>query len=188
MSNELIAGRYQLAARGTRLGAFIVDTIFQAIFATAGIFVLGFDEQYLQIWQKMMQGGIITLGDTLFIVAVNQASYLVLNTYLLARRGQTIAKYLFGIAIVDHESGRIVPVAKNIAMRILPVTAVGLVPGVGFILQLANWLCIFGDHRRCVHDYLCGTSVIEVPKHKPTPPVAQDDAPDRRDDTPDTDA
>lgn len=175
MDNELIAGRYALAGRGSRLGAFIVDTIFQAIFATAAIFVLGLDEQYMEIMRKMTEEGTIGFGDILFVVSVNQVSYLVLNAYLLARRGQTIAKYLFGIAIVDHESGRIVSIAKIITMRILPVTAVGLVPGVGVIGQLANWLFIFGDQRRCVHDHLCGTSVIEVPKRRPSPPTTQDE-------------
>ncbi len=143
-----------LASRGVRLGGAIIDTIISLIVMVPIMHYTG----YLQ--SATLSG--MDLGQQALLGVVGFIVYLVLNGYLLAKRGQTIGKALVGTRIVSVDDERILPLTKLLALRVVPVSVVSLVPYVGNILGIINVLFIFRDDRRCVHDLIAGTKVVNA--------------------------
>jgi uncharacterized RDD family membrane protein YckC len=85
------------------------------------------------------------------------------NLYLLATRGQTIGKKLQRIRIValegDHHPGlfRVFWLRSFINGLIGSIPLFGPIP----VYSLIDVLCIFGRERRCIHDYLAQTRVVQ---------------------------
>lgn len=153
-----------LASRGVRLGAFVLDQLIVGFSAAVLVFVLGMDEELMRVvaGEELPSGSLLV---RIFIVQVGV--HLALNGYLLGSRGQTIGKMLVGIRIVEASGGALVPLPKLYGVRELLPRAVFALPTVGPLMMLADALFIFGDARRCVHDYLCGTVVEEAPRPQP---------------------
>ncbi|MEJ7590299.1 MAG: RDD family protein [Planctomycetaceae bacterium] len=101
---------------------------------------------------------------TLIGLVVGLAWYLILNGYLLAKRGQTIGKLAAGTRIVDFNTGELVPLIPLLLKRNLVIQILGAVPFVGGFVSLADVLMIFRSSRRCLHDDIAGTKVIKVRK------------------------
>ena len=153
-----------LASRGVRLGAFLLDQLIVGFSAALLVFVLGMDEELMRVvtGEEPPPGSLLV---RIFIVQIGV--HLALNGYLLGSRGQTIGKMLVGIRIVDANSGALVPLPKLYGVRELLPKAIFALPTVGPLMMLADALFIFGDARRCVHDYLCGTVVEEASRPAP---------------------
>jgi len=88
--------------------------------------------------------------------------FLVLHGYFLATRGQTIGKIAAGVRIVDFHTGQLLSFGKLIGLRVIPVWVAAVVPFAGGCLALIDILFIFGNDRRCVHDLIAGTKVVEA--------------------------
>jgi uncharacterized RDD family membrane protein YckC len=95
-----------------------------------------------------------------FILMLALAGY---NLYLLATRGQTIGKKLQRIRIValegDHHPGlfRVFWLRSFLNVLIGSIPLLDPIP----IYSIIDILCIFGKDRRCIHDYLAGTRVVQ---------------------------
>lgn len=63
--------------------------------------------------------------------------------------------------IVD-ENGQIPPIGPLFFRRYIILWAIAYVPFVGGFIGLLNPLFIFGKEKRCIHDYLAGTYVIDI--------------------------
>ena len=101
---------------------------------------------------------------SLISLVVGVAWYLILNGYLLAKRGQTIGKLAAGTRIVDFHTGELVPLIPLLLKRNLVIQMLSAVPLVGNFVGLADVLMIFRSSRRCLHDEIAGTKVIKVRK------------------------
>lgn len=88
--------------------------------------------------------------------------FLLLHGYLLATRGQTIGKMLLGVRIVDYNTDQLLSFGKLIGLRVVPVWMVSLIPFAGGCLVLIDTLFIFGNERRCIHDLIAGTKVVQA--------------------------
>ena len=87
--------------------------------------------------------------------------FLILNGYLLFKRGQTIGKVVVKTRIVDL-NGNIPSFGKLIVLRYLIFALVSsLIPIIGPFVGLEVFL-IFFKERRCLHDYIAGTRVVDV--------------------------
>jgi uncharacterized RDD family membrane protein YckC len=144
----------ELADRGQRLGAAIVDGIIGMALATPMMFLLGtFDYlragQPLPAWLTIVSTG---LGFVLFALV---------NGYFLKTNGQTIGKKVIGIKIVDM-SNQLPTLGRVLGLRYLPITLVTAVPILGQILPLIDVLFIFRKDRRCLHDLIAGTRVVRA--------------------------
>ena len=98
----------------------------------------------------------------LHVLLLAIGAYLLLNGWLLWRRGQTIGKWALGIAIADaNSSGGKAPLWKLIFMRawFFPLLFGAVYLPVG-VLVLIDHLFIFTRRRRCLHDLFCGTVVV----------------------------
>jgi len=103
---------------------------------------------------KTEEKGLVTLGGmTLFLL---------LNGYLLATAGQTIGKRLVGTRIVNVSDERIPKFLTLVGARYGSTWLIGLIPGVGNLYGFVDALFVFRNDRRCLHDWIAGTKVINA--------------------------
>ncbi len=76
---------------------------------------------------------------------------------LIASRGQSLGKMLLGMKIVDPHGGNPGFVC-GVVLRNWLCYLLCLIPFFGFF----DWIVIFGESRRCIHDYLAGTRVVDI--------------------------
>jgi uncharacterized RDD family membrane protein YckC len=77
------------------------------------------------------------------------------------RNGQTIGKKLVGIKVARTDGSR-ATLGRIFWLRYLLNTVITLVPGLGGLYALVDILMIFGEARRCCHDYIADTIVIRA--------------------------
>lgn len=90
-------------------------------------------------------------------------TYHAYSWYLIATRGQNITKRWFGIKIVKLD-GQPVDFVSGVLLRNWVMFFVALfVPCyLGHLVNWAGYLAIFSDDRRCLHDHIASTVVVEV--------------------------
>ncbi len=135
-----------LASRGVRLGAAILDGLLVLAAMIPGFIMLGLDTES---WAAYVLMGIGWLGI---------GSY---QWYLIATRGQSLAKGWLKIKIVKTD-GRDVGFWDGVVLRVWIISIVANIPYLGGVVGLVDALMIFGEAKRCLHDHLAGTVVIEV--------------------------
>jgi len=86
----------------------------------------------------------------------------ILQIYLLVTRSQTIGKYLVNTQIVEFETGVPAGFMKTFVLRSFVSGLIGAIPFVGFIYPLVDILFIFRADRRCIHDLIAGTNVVDI--------------------------
>lgn len=145
-------GASELAGRGIRLGAVIIDGLIVGGITFAIMMATGYMDRAM--------AGTQGVGELVFMAVLGLVIFIAVQGYFLAQSGQTVGKKILGIQIVDNDTEELVPVVKLIGMRYVILGVVGNIPLVGFIASIVNALFIFRDDRRCVHDLLAGTKVI----------------------------
>ena len=123
------------ASRGSRFLAAIVDTA-AALVVYLAAFVLNEPALFFL--------GILALAA--------------IQIYFLSVQGQTIGKMVMNIRIVKFdtdENGGFVP---NVLLRTILNGILGFIP----FYSLVDVLFIFREDRRCIHDLIAGTKVVEA--------------------------
>ncbi|MCW8193248.1 RDD family protein [Proteobacteria bacterium 005FR1] len=151
-----IASAGQLASRWARLGAALIDGFLVAIIALPIIMALGLFETAMAAAQT---GEGMSMQYTIISGVLSMAAFLFLNGYLLAKSGQTVGKKLVSIRIADMDGDK-VPFSKLVGLRYIPYWGFSYIPIVGGLLGLINVLFIFRSDKRCIHDLIAGTQVI----------------------------
>ena len=100
-------------------------------------------------------------------VALGIAAYLLLNGWLLHRRGQTLGKWLLKIRMVDSKNNKIPPLWRFVCVRALffPTLYLPLlysIVGLFAIIPLIDLGHALRPDRRCLHDLAAGTRVVSV--------------------------
>ena len=142
--------RADLATRGTRLGAKLIDgvVLFVVVFAVvmAGSAAGSTGAEQYGSWM-------------LAVLVLAFALVLGVQAWLLHRHGQTVGKKILGIRIVRGDLSRC-GLARIVFLRVLPFSVVGFIPLVGPAVGLVDALMIFGDDHRTLHDRLADTVVV----------------------------
>ena len=141
-----------LASRWKRLGGAIIDSIISMIIAFIFMSQMG-------ILKRLFEGERMTITEQIYLFIIGWAAFLIIQGYLLYKRGQTIGKALVGTKIVDLK-GNIPNFGKLLLLRYFVFGLTAQIPFIGGLFGLANVLFIFGEDRRCLHDHLAGTVVI----------------------------
>lgn len=100
------------------------------------------------------------LSPDLFIKMVGSSvlAFFLINGFLLLARGQTLGKRLMNIAIVDLQGGPCTP-ANLILNRYISQVVMIFVP----LLNIVDFMMMFFRRdRRCLHDLLAKTRVIDL--------------------------
>ena len=88
--------------------------------------------------------------------------FVAMNGYLLAKRGQTVGKWVVGTRIVYASNDGLPTLATTLGVRYGVVWLINLIPIVNNVFGLIDALFIFRRDRRCLHDLIAGTKVINV--------------------------
>jgi uncharacterized RDD family membrane protein YckC len=167
----------ELADRGSRAAAFMLDVVFIILVMLAGGIALAFTARVLEVWTYV----ILFLGFFLLRIF-----YFPITE--LAFRGATPGKRILGLRVIDRRGGPLKPeaiVVRNLMREVevfMPLTmlAVPSVTGFAALEQLlaALWVGIFTlmplfnrDGLR-VGDMVAGTLVIAAPKATLLPDLA----------------
>ncbi|MDR2873066.1 MAG: RDD family protein [Xanthomonadaceae bacterium] len=146
----------QLASRWVRLGAALLDGLIAAAVMIPLMIVGGYWRQVIVAAQT---GESVPIGTTLSWIAIGFVVFVVIQGYPLVTRGQTWAKRLLSIKIVDMDGNKPGAV-RIIVLRYLTIQAIAALPYVGSWLVLVDTLFIFRRDRRCIHDHIAGTQVV----------------------------
>jgi uncharacterized RDD family membrane protein YckC len=142
------------ATRLERFGAAIIDGLITGTPVFILMISLGF-ENYINY---SVGKGIIA---QITLLIFGQTIYLLVNSFLLYKYGQTVGKKLVGIKIVTIKGQ--LPTFFNIYfMRYLITAIIATLPLIGYLFNCIDCLFIFRENKRCVHDYIAGTRVVKV--------------------------
>lgn len=179
MNRPSAAALAGLAPRSVRLAAALVDGLVAVplllVVAVAGVSSLGLSIAALagpfEQREWMSRAGTVLAGSAAWVVfaaaGLALGGLVLFQWYLLSTRGQTIGKWLLGIRIVDLE-GAPSGFFSALVLRswVFPgvMSAVvsfssSVLPFAGVVFWLLDYLPLFGEDRRCLHDYLAGTQV-----------------------------
>ncbi len=138
-----------LASRWSRFWAAFIDGLVMAIAYLPIVFIGQLEQLFYQS------------NNYLLDIAYFVSCYFLLNGYLLHKYGQTIGKNVFEISIVGIDNRRMG--FKDIVLkRWIPSHLMVLIP----FLPLIDILYIFRKDRRCLHDLVARSKVIDISKPK----------------------
>jgi hypothetical protein len=132
--DEAVTSEVELADRGQRFGAALLDGILGLAVVLPIMFFLG-------TWDYVRQGQQLPRLLAVATVALGFLGFVLLHGYYLKIGGQTIGKKIVGIRIVDLDNN-VPPLAKVLGLRYLPTRAVRLDSLRGRL---------FADDRRAVY-------------------------------------
>ncbi len=87
---------------------------------------------------------------------------LIVQIYLLATRSQSVGKFVMKTQIVDYETGQPASFVHCFLLRSLVNGLIGAIPCVGAVYSIVDICFIFRDDRRCIHDLLASTIVVDI--------------------------
>lgn len=152
----------QLASRWKRFAGNLIDGFLVAIAVLpfyVGLILAysSIDPQYLDRPETIMS----TVIETAVFLVLFAALFIAINGYLLANRGQTVGKLLLKMKIVSDD-GRLVPLSSLLLKRYVWVWVMQMLPFVGSIGNIINAIAIFRENKKCIHDDIAKTKVIDV--------------------------
>jgi uncharacterized RDD family membrane protein YckC len=148
----------ELAGRGARLGAAIID----GVILLAIVMPLMYMGGYMQAATAAAQAGQqVPFGTMLMWAVIGFVIFAVVQGFPLNATGQTWGKKALKIKIVDL-AGNKPPLGRLLGLRYLPIQIVSNVPMIGPVLALVDVLLIFRNDRRCGHDLIAGTRVVHA--------------------------
>lgn len=142
----------ELAGRGTRLGAVLLDGLILGglgIAAAIAIPAAGPDHSG--------SGFVVAMG----LISIGVLVLLIVNLILLHRNGQTIGKKLLGIKIIRTDGDR-AGLGRIFFLRFLVPGLIGAIPIAGPVFSLVDPLFIFRESRKCLHDSIADTVVVRA--------------------------
>jgi len=157
-------GTIQLASLSQRFFGAMIDAFLPMLFVVPGYLmaivgvVMAQNQAELESdpvfpWLAILGMAIIGFG---FLVT------LFIQIYLLATRSQTLGKYFLKTQVVDFETGQPADFVHCAVLRILVNSIIAGIPCVGFIYAIVDICYIFRDDRRCIHDLIASTTVIDI--------------------------
>ncbi len=145
----------ELASRWKRFQGAVLDGLI-ATAAIIPIMLVG------GLFNQAMEGQDMTTKEQVILFVVSLLLFFLINGYMLATSGQTVGKKLVGTRIVSNEDGRIIDFSRVAGLRYLPFIVIAQIPVLGFLVSLVDILFIFGADKRCVHDLVASTKVVNA--------------------------
>jgi uncharacterized RDD family membrane protein YckC len=146
------SGGAELAARSQRLSAAIMDYLI--FFVPLGVALIPMFMASGRLVANGVIAGLLVGGLALLAIVIN-------NCLLLARNGQTIGKKAVGIRVVRTD-GSDAGFVRLFFLRGGLSWVLAAIPGIGNLYALIDVLFIFREDRRCLHDLIADTKVVEA--------------------------
>ena len=142
----------ELARRGARLGAQILDGVLSLIIMLPIAYLLGVFEYSANEQEPPY---LLTLISGVITIAI----FVAINWKLLNQNAQTFGKFVLNLKIVNLDGSK--PSIQQLLLKRFSVYwGLNYVPVIGGLINLVNILFIFRNDRRCLHDHVAGTRVI----------------------------
>lgn len=143
------------ASRSSRLWASLIDALLSLVILVPLQYLSGVYQDFPKLTPP-------PFPQSLLWAIAGVVLWLMLHGALLARSAQTIGKKALGIQVVNVSDGRPTPFSRLVFWRFIPLSLVAQLPYVGPLLSMVNILFIFRGDRRCVHDHIAGTRVVNA--------------------------
>jgi uncharacterized RDD family membrane protein YckC len=160
---SLPPGEKNLGGLGARFGAALIDGLIEMLcWLPTSLAVLA-------VLREQMQSGTPSISEITAAfqpALVRSLPYLavlvVVQCALLSLRGQSIGKLLLGLRIVRSQTGAPAGFLHAFLLRGALPWLVTQVPIAGRLFWLVDVCFIFGEERRCLHDYIASTKVVKT--------------------------
>jgi uncharacterized RDD family membrane protein YckC len=151
-----------LASRAARLAAYLIDGFISMLFALPGLFmivmeILGSHKSLQDITAADIQSNLTGLG-VMFLGMLVPA---VVQIVLLSLRGQSLGKMMLGIRIVRFSDEENPGFLRAVVLRSFVPGLIGSIPYLGLLFSLLDVLFIIREDKRCLHDHIADTKVVE---------------------------
>ena len=150
------------ASRSARLGAVIIDVLVFSLPLAPAYFV-AFGTAFrsghftaLGIWAALFATGMLFYIGSLIDLAL-----WIVVAVMVHRNAQSIGKKFCGIKVARTDGSR-ATLGRIFWMRNVVNSLIRLVPVIGPLYGLVDVLMIFGEQRRCCHDYIADTIVVQA--------------------------
>lgn len=142
-----VSRQHTSASHGSRLAGFILDTVLVLVVLLPLVLSV-------TVFEPRSRGADSTFFLSFFgIIALG-----IYQMALLSRTGQTLGKKAMNIRIVRSNDGGNPGFRRAVALRFLINGLIWLIP----VYALLDSLFIFSAEKRCLHDHLAGTKVVEA--------------------------
>jgi uncharacterized RDD family membrane protein YckC len=148
LEGGVVVAEQQLADRGTRLVAVLLDSVVALPLVILGVVVA-----------VAGKGNDTLVAIGIGVVVLAAIALVVYQIVLLSTRGQTLGKRWMKVKIVALD-GTNPGFVKAVLLRAFVNGLIGGVPYLGMIYSLVDILMIFREDRRCIHDLIAGTRVV----------------------------
>ncbi|HWA88056.1 MAG TPA: RDD family protein [Opitutus sp.] len=152
------------ASRGMRLLAALIDGVLEwicwlpATMATMRMFAEQIQAGHQPSFTSMME-----VAGTSFERAVPWLAVLaILQCALIGTRGQSVGKLLCGLRIVRNRDAASAGFLHGVLLRSVVPTVIDYIPLLGKLFWIVDSCFIFGEEKRCVHDYIGDTKVVKA--------------------------
>ena len=135
------------ASRGSRLGAFLIDGV-MAMVALAPLLMS------VTIFEPRSRAA----ESTFFLSFFSVIALGIYQMVLLSRDGQSLGKKAMKVRIVRFDDGGNPGFTEAVGFRLLVNGLLWMVPG----YALLDIMYIFSTEKRCLHDRIAGTKVVEA--------------------------
>ena len=160
---------FEKATRLSRLGAVIIDGLIFSI-PFIPLYITMFSAPFHsrtnpQLFMSAWFASMAAAGISLYLTGLFYIALTVITIMLVQRNAQTIGKKLVGIKVARKDGSR-ASLARIFLLRNVVNGLVGMVllvvPFIGGFYSIIDSLMIFGEQRRCIHDYIADTIVIRA--------------------------
>ena len=157
---------FTLGGKVERLAAYIIDSLI------AFLSMIPLGSQFFTAVNDFSAGSIdsinsLTIENTnnftlgIFLIILQ----FIIQGYLITTRGQSIGKIAMSLRIVNSIDGTNPGFIKAFLVRFILTQIITSIPYIGVIYFFADPLFIFRSDRRCIHDLMANTIVVESKKH-----------------------
>ena len=157
---------FTLGGKVERFAAYIIDSLI------AFLSMIPLGSQFFTAVNDFSAGSIdsinsLTIENTnnftlgIFLIILQ----FIIQGYLITTRGQSIGKIVMSLRIVNSIDGTNPGFIKAFLVRFILTQIITSIPYIGFIYIFADPLFIFRSDRRCIHDLMANTIVVESKKH-----------------------
>ena len=159
---ESTADGVELAGRGMRLVAAILDGIFLVLMVYVPVLIgIRLNGHPLFLNANFNYAAALHSGAWGILPGIGLLAFAWINIVFVSRNGQSIAKKLMGIKVIRSDGSK-AGLGRIFWLRNVIGVVLGFIPLLGMVYSLVDALLIFGQPRQCVHDKIADTIVIKA--------------------------
>jgi uncharacterized RDD family membrane protein YckC len=146
------------AERGTRWWARVIDNLLLIVTCVPAGLTFAESSSLLRSGRGV---GSLSLSPLTYGLCLIPLALLCYQWFLITTRGQSLGKKWLGIKVIRMD-GSPVGFVHGVLLREWILSLARIIPYAGSMIGLVDALMIFGEERRCMHDQIAGTRVVQT--------------------------